>query len=389
MEQKVNKVLIIDDEAALLLSIRAYLEDSGFEVFSAQNGIDGLKAYAEHQPDLVLTDIHMPNMSGLEVLNTIAKQDADAPVIVISGAGELNDAIEALRLGAWDFITKPISDLKVLEHAVNKALQSKKLIAENKLYAQRIEQNLKILKEDQAAGRTVQMSLLPQGKLAAQDYTFDYRILPSLELSGDFAEYFHVADSYYVAYLADVSGHGASSAFITVLLKSLISQYVAHYKINSNDSILIPKKMLQILSNEIFAAKLNKYLTIIYCVINVTSNELRYAIGGHYPNPILLQNDGIAIYLEGSGYPIGIKQNAEYIEYNLILKAQERIFLFSDGIMEALLPGVSLVEKDVALLDIVKRSNGNIAAILDLCNTSTTEQKSQVDDITILSITKD
>lgn len=157
----------------------------------------------------------MPVLGGLEVLHTITQKTPDSPVIVISGAGELNDAIEALRLGAWDFITKPITDLQVLEHAIDKAIERKILLQENKTYAERIENNLKILEEDHIAGRRVQMSLLPAEHMRTRSFEFKFKIIPSLELSGDFVEYFNISDSLVGLYIADVSGHGASSAFIT------------------------------------------------------------------------------------------------------------------------------------------------------------------------------
>jgi sigma-B regulation protein RsbU (phosphoserine phosphatase) len=382
------KILIIDDEAALLHSITAYLEDSGFKAFSAENGKQGLEVFKQEQPSLVLTDLHMPVLGGLEVLSTITKTSVETPVIVISGAGELNDAIEALRLGAWDYLTKPISDLQVMEHAINKALERKNLIAENKMYAQRIEQSLRILEEDQAAGRSVQMSLLPKNSLSVKDFSFEYRIIPSLELSGDFVEYFPITEDIYGLYLADVSGHGASSAFITVLLKSLVSQYLAHYRVSKDDTIMSPAQMMQVLSKEIFAAKLNKYLTIVYGVINLSSGEFTYGVGGHYPSPVLLNKSGKAAYLDGRGYPVGIMSNADYKTEKAILAKGDHLVIFSDGIMELLLPEKSLDEKDQALLEIVANSHGDIAAILDGCSPSQIEIKNQPDDISILVISR-
>lgn len=389
MGQPGAKILVIDDEAALLQSLVAYLEDSGFKVYSADNGKNGYAVYEAEQPDLILTDIHMPVQTGLELLRSLTQQNSDTPVIVISGAGELNDAIEALRLGAWDFITKPISDMKVLEHAVNKALERKNLIAENKMFEQRIAQNLKILEEDQAAGRRVQLSLLPHNKLEAQGYLFDYKIIPSLQLSGDFVEYFHVADDLYVVYIADVSGHGSSSAFITVLLKSLIGQYLAHYRVNHDETILSPVRMMKILSNEIYGAKLSKYLTIIYGVLNTTNNEFVYGVGGHYPSPVILKADLTCAYLPGSGFPIGIMDNADYTEQKIVLEENQKILFFSDGVMEVLLPGSTLEQKDVMLLDIITKTGGNISKILESCGAAAAEQtKSQPDDITVLAIAK-
>ena len=381
-----TKILVIDDEIALLHSITAYLEDSGYVAFSAENGKAGLEIFARENPDLVLTDLHMPVLGGLEVLNTISKSSSDTPVIVISGAGELNDAIQALRFGAGDYLTKPIADLQVLEHAVNKALERKQLIMENKLYAQRIEQSLKILEEDQIAGRRVQMSLLPPETLIVKDFIFKYKIFPSLGLSGDFVEYFAITEDIYGVYLADVSGHGASSAFITVLLKSLVAQFQAYYRINKNDTIMSPPQMMQVLSNEIYAAKLSKYLTIIYGVMNLATNEFTYGVGGHYPNPILVKADSSAHYLPGSGFPVGIIARVDYQAQKTILNRGEYLVMFSDGIMEIMSPEKNLDLKDQALLDIVVKSKGDIPTMLAACGFDPETKVQQPDDITVLVI---
>lgn len=380
------KILVIDDEAALLHSLTAYLEDSGFVVFSAENGKTGLESFEKDKPDLVLTDLHMPVLGGLEVLSTITKGTTDTPVIVISGAGELNDAIEALRLGAWDYITKPIADLQVLEHAVNKALERKKLLAENLMYAQHIEENLKILEEDQAAGRRVQMSLLPAENLTVKNYSFKHKIIPSLQLSGDFVEYFPINADIYGVYLADVSGHGAASAFVTILLKSLISQYQAHYRMNNDETILVPSQMMQELNKEIFNAKLSKYLTIIYGVINTITNEFTYGIGAHYPSPILIKADGSAEYLPGSGFPVGVMANVKYTNQSIKLKTGEHVIMLSDGIMEILNPGHKLAQKDQELLQIAAKAKNDIAAILTMCQYDPAKIYDQPDDITILTM---
>lgn len=380
-----SKILVVDDEISLVQSLSAYLEDSGFKVCSAENGQKALEIFEREKPDLILTDLHMPVLGGLELLSNINKKFVEVPVIVLSGAGELNDAIAALRLGAWDYITKPISDLQVLEYAINKALERKKLLAENKMYAQRIEYNLKVLEEDQAAGRRVQMCLLPQDSLSVGNYQFKFKIIPSLELSGDFVEYFPINETTYGVYLADVSGHGASSAFITVLLKSLVAQYLAHYKINQDSTIMSPAILMAALSQEIYAAKLGKYLTIVYGVINIATNELVYGVGGHYPNPILLKSNSKSEYLSGSGFPVGVIANAKYEEQKITLDSGDKIIMYTDGIMELLLPRSNLDQKEHTLLDIVIKSNGDISAMLHACG-DIADNKNPPDDITVLVI---
>lgn len=114
-------VLVIDDDTALRRSIVAYLQDSGFQVHEASNGHEGLQLFACLRPDLVLTDLMMPGLDGLGVVRGIRSQSPDTPVIVVSGNGSVSYAIETVRHGAWDYITKPIHDFSVLEQVINKA----------------------------------------------------------------------------------------------------------------------------------------------------------------------------------------------------------------------------------------------------------------------------
>jgi PAS domain S-box-containing protein len=133
------KILAIDDEPVIRDSIASYLEDSGFKVLQAGDGKEGLSLCREQAPDLILLDLRMPEMDGLAFLETLQEETADIPVIVVSGTGVLQDAIEALRAGAHDFVTKPILDMAVLEHAIQNALERSRLRQENRRYRQHLE----------------------------------------------------------------------------------------------------------------------------------------------------------------------------------------------------------------------------------------------------------
>ena len=136
------KILAIDDEPVIRDSIAAYLEDSGFKVLQAGDGQQGLTLFREKTPDLVLLDLRMPEMDGLAFLEALRQEESDTPVIVVSGTGMLQDAIEALRAGAHDFVTKPILDMAVLEHAIQNALERARLRQENNRYRQHLEEEI-------------------------------------------------------------------------------------------------------------------------------------------------------------------------------------------------------------------------------------------------------
>lgn len=142
MRNDAPKILTIDDDHTVRENIAAYLEDSGFDVVRAENGKLGLEVYEKERPDLILVDLRMPVMDGTEVVKRMQRNAPEVPVIVVSGVGVLEEAVDALRIGAWDFVTKPIADMEVLEHAVNKALERARLLEERKRYQERLEQEV-------------------------------------------------------------------------------------------------------------------------------------------------------------------------------------------------------------------------------------------------------
>ncbi len=134
-------ILIIDDEYSIRDSLRSYFEDEEYIVFSAEDGEIGLDIFFKENIDIVLTDLRMPKKDGIEVMKAIAKEKPDTPMIVISGAGRKEDIIKALRMGAKDYITKPIDDLDMVHHTIAQALEHKRLNDQNRAYRKRIEKS--------------------------------------------------------------------------------------------------------------------------------------------------------------------------------------------------------------------------------------------------------
>jgi len=133
-------ILIIDDESVIRQTYADFLEDRDFNVLTAENGLTGLEILKEARPDLVLTDLRMPEMNGLEVLQRAREISPETPLIVISGTGQISDTIQALRLGAWDYILKPVEDMSIITHAVDQALEKARLLSENRDYQQNLEE---------------------------------------------------------------------------------------------------------------------------------------------------------------------------------------------------------------------------------------------------------
>lgn len=124
-------ILIVDDEPSILKSLSGLLADEGFEVVTASNGYEGLKIIDRESPDLVLLDIWMPGIDGIETLKQIKKANPYLQVIIITGHGNIETAVKATKLGAYDLIEKPLSIDKIIV-AINNALNFRRLEEENR-----------------------------------------------------------------------------------------------------------------------------------------------------------------------------------------------------------------------------------------------------------------
>lgn len=133
-----SKILLIDDEEANVRVLSMSLRSDGHEVVSALSGEEGLEIFSREAPELVLTDIKMPGMDGIEVLQKIKQYQPEAEVIIITGHGDIDNAIEALKFGASDFINKPIRD-EVLAVAIQRAQEKLAIKRQLKEYTENLE----------------------------------------------------------------------------------------------------------------------------------------------------------------------------------------------------------------------------------------------------------
>lgn len=394
MDNSIYKLLVVDDEAGVRQSLATYLEDSGFTVFDAPDATTGLELFKQEMPDLVITDLSMPSVDGLTFLQQIHDIMASMPVIVISGAGVMGDVVRALRLGATDYLIKPIVDMEVLVHAVQKSLERSQLLLDNQRYREELEhanhklkRHIAILEQDQKAGHFVQQSMLPASPFYAGDCVSEYRVIPSLYLSGDCIDYAFIKQRYYAFYLADVSGHGSAPAFVTIWLKNLVAQLVrlkqllVHFETEA-DALL---ELMDVVNTELIEMGINNHLTLVLGILDTETGKLSYVVAGHLPLPILYQQ-GKARFLEGGGKPVGLFPQASWEVYSLELGDEPfSLMLFSDGILE-IIEAKELRQKEQDLLHYVEASHSDTDALLKAFKVADIEELP--DDVAVLTIKK-
>lgn len=146
-----SKILIIEDEAAIRRVLVKILteENSEYEVLEAEDGLQGMEMIKDQDFDLVLCDIKMPKMDGVEVLEAAKKIKPEIPFVMISGHGDLDTAVNTMRLGAFDYISKP-PDLNRLLNAVRIALDNKELVQENTRLKKKVSKNYEMVGNSKA-----------------------------------------------------------------------------------------------------------------------------------------------------------------------------------------------------------------------------------------------
>jgi serine phosphatase RsbU (regulator of sigma subunit) len=238
------------------------------------------------------------------------------------------------------------------------------------------------LESDQAAGGRMQQKLLPEEEKRYGDARFSSSVYTSMYLSGDFLDYFEIDDNRVGFYIADVSGHGISSAFITVLLKNFVDTHLENYLNEGASLIYEPRKLVKKLNSEILRENFGKYLTIFYGVIDQRDNRISYTNCGQFPYP-MIKTEGKITQLSDAGTPVGIFGSPEFVENTVEFPHNSSLLVVSDGILE-LLPEATVREKRDLISNIFQDEDGNLQAITDRLGLS--RQYSFPDDITFLLV---
>lgn len=391
MAKAEQTLLLIDNDDAVRDSLAAHLSGAGYKLLTASSPQQGLALFAECSPDLVLCDLNMANQEGVSLVKSLRDQSPLKPIIVLSSDQDMGHVLTALRQGANDYLGKPIADMDMVEHAIERCLQLIKLQQQNLDYRRRLQQtnhdleaSLRILEQDQRAGRKVHSRLLPQTPKQFGDFHFSQKVIPSLYLSGDFIDYFSVGDHYVVFYIADVSGHGASSAFVTVLMKNFFARKRSEYRHFNDDTILSPVKLLRLANRGLIASGIGKHATVCMGVLDMENDTLCYSIAGHLPLPLLATEQGCE-YLQGEGMPIGLFEMAEYSQQTLQLPDKFVLTLFTDGILEIISPD-SLIEQEAFLRE---KLSGGIQSIEEIAAALQVSHITEVpDDVAALVISR-
>ncbi|WP_241262994.1 PP2C family protein-serine/threonine phosphatase [Parahaliea mediterranea] len=387
-----GNVLVIDDDPNRAQGLREIVESAGFRVEVVTDVTNSHFSLAGNSDlDVILCELDLHGVSWGEARRTLREMDIQVPAIMLSDRAEASQIMTALRLGASDFFVRPVEDADALIKSIERCVRQRQLRRELDESRRRLESAntelrgaVKVLEQDQQAGRQVQLSMLPATPLVLDHYSFSHTVIPSLFLSGDFTDYFTVGTRHVAFFMADVSGHGSSSAFATVLLKNLFARKRSDFLRKNDDTVLSPVAMLHRANLELLRLDVGKFATMVVGLLDMERNTLRYSIAGHLPHPVLVSGDG-ARYLPGGGSAVGLMEEAEYQEHEVALPERFTVALFSDGILE-ILPRDDLIGKEAYLLEAFDREAESPEAMVSRLGLH--EVDVAPDDIAALFITK-
>ncbi|MCO7246137.1 SpoIIE family protein phosphatase [Halomonas sp. Mc5H-6] len=267
------------------------------------------------------------------------------PTVVVSDSRQDADLIKAVDVGLVDYIVHPLRHAELLRRMIRKAIEldvlEKARARDHERLAElneSLETHLALLRMDQQSGGHIQRRLLPPRPKVINGVYYDYWFAPSLYLSGDFLDYQRYNSRYSAFYFADVSGHGASSAFVTVLLKYLCNRWLGEWDGIQPDRL--PSQWLAAMNRELQGTDIGKHATLFVGVIDHEAHTLHYSLGAQLPMPLLVSGDQLT-RLPGEGMPVGLFPDVEYPVLSCELPEDFRLWLCSDGVLECL-PGDSL-----------------------------------------------
>lgn len=281
------------------------------------------------------------------------------PTLVVSDSRQDADLIKAVDVGLVDYIVHPLRHAELLRRMIRKAIELNDLALERERDHERLaelneslETHLALLRMDQQSGGHIQRRLLPIHPKVINGVYYDYLFAPSLYLSGDFLDYQRYNERYSAFYFADVSGHGASSAFVTVLLKYLCNRWLSEW--DGQQPEKLPPDWLRAMNRELQGTDIGKHATLFVGVIDHEAHTLHYSLGAQLPMP-LLSAQGTLKRLEGEGMPVGLFPDVEYPSLSCTLPDEFRLWLCSDGVLECL-PGKTLDTRLKELEQLVSES---------------------------------
>jgi serine phosphatase RsbU (regulator of sigma subunit)/anti-anti-sigma regulatory factor len=346
------KILVVDDEPDVRNMLVTALElTEDYEVHQAEDAASARQVLQDHPIDVAVTDLIMPDASGIELMDWAQKNLPGTTWIILSGKGRFDDAVRAVHLGAFDFICKPLPAVDSLVVTIRNALRQRQLEQEReRLHLDIEERNLRlreqvvqlreacrllgeqaqIINDDLRRAELIQRALLPREAPHTGPFAVNALYRPCQSVGGDIYECLRMDYRYVLGYVADAAGHGVSAAMLAVLFKHRL-----HMHDESTGLPTDPSEVLARVNHDLIGEcrAPGLFVTAVYFVLDIEEQTVTLASAGH--PPVFFRRDGGRIEsFYHTGPALGITQNARYAQKTFPLGPSDRMLIYTDGLLE-------------------------------------------------------
>ena len=349
---------------------------AGHKVVGVASGEEALQQMKEDSFEVILLDLVMPEMGGLDVLKWMQTNAPGTVAVVLSGTQSVQDALHAIQTGAYDFLSKPLESSEVLLQRLARALEHKRLRdSRDHLLDELQEKNVElenrlgqlelahsILKSQAVALQTdlnramrIQQGLLPRQSPFPECVSLSALYRPMAKVGGDLFDVFSLGNNQLAFYIADASGHGVSSAMLTVFLKHAIQQAVREPE---NGTLRDPGAVLKDVNNTVISEAFGQgvFVSLTYGILDTVSGVAHYSNAGH-PPLLLIHDDHRIERLHRASPVLGVNPKVAYTHGEFTMQPGDMLVLYTDGITEA------------------RNAHGNFYGVERLCETLASVEK--------------
>jgi phosphoserine phosphatase RsbU/P len=380
-----SKILVIDDENTILENLKFVLEIQDYTVITAYGSEAGINLFREkmHEIDVVVTDMKMPRLSGMDVLKEIKKLSPEMEVIVLTGHGEMENAILAMKEGAFEYLRKPVNADNLII-TINNAIAKRNLTIENiNMQHELLEYNT-YFKSLLDSAQKILINIIPKRLPVIPGFEFAVKYKSSDAVGGDMYNVFDLDDKLFF-YIFDVSSHGILASIITIILKSFIQNVIYNYRHGGTK-----QSLPEIISDLNIELNVNTaqsvFATLFMGYIEKNSKKFYYVSAGHITQYIF--SDNLPVPLPSTGTVLGVFEDANFSCNEIQLNQGDKILLFTDGLTEATSKDEAVFDYSGVTSSVTGNKNASISDdILDIYNAVINFSCENLqDDLTILGI---
>lgn len=276
---KSTRVLLIEDDHVFADLMTRFLQNLGYKVTLTLDGQSGLEACQNEDPDIVLCDLNLPQMSGLQILQKLVEDCSQVPVIVISGSERMSDIREAVRLGAWDYLVKPVDQLESVDVAIQNCLTRSSLEDSWERERWELDDHIDVLFDNQAVTQRLTEDLIPQGDLRIGCFVLSHH-LSETNHENYWVDYQKLPGNQAMAVIASAQAMAGQTLISLLVLKTLFNPLLRLSSGGDEGLFKYPNKVLEHLNAELCHSKIKTAFDLVVVWLDGESGAIHWGHAG-------------------------------------------------------------------------------------------------------------